>query len=200
MEYRSWEIRGAPLRRKVTDYGYEVLEPNSAVSAQDSTGLALLPSAGLTIVLQGTAQLEANPTAKAAFITAANRWESVISTPVTITLSVDYGPQFFGTDYSSASIIGQTGSFSITSSLAILRSRLINSNPSASELQLYNALPSDSVPVDLNGTASTVSNFWGFSFCPGTLWTRSPTGTWSCLSFSSLKARWAVAAAPGAGS
>jgi hypothetical protein len=148
--------RGAPQRRKVTGYGYEVLEPNAA---GDSTGLPLLPSAGLTIVLQGTAQLEENPTAKNAFILAANRWEAVISTPITITLSVDYGPQFFGQDYSSSSILGQTSSFNFTSSLATVRSRLINNSaPSAAELQLYNALPTDSVPADYFATAVNVSN------------------------------------------
>src|SRR5829696_7481800 len=103
--------RGAPLRRKVLDYGQEVLVPNSV---GDSSGLALLPSAGLTIVLQGTAQLEENPAAKAAFIAAANRWESVISTPITVTLSVDFGPNFFDEGpYKSTTTIGQTGAFVI---------------------------------------------------------------------------------------
>ena len=149
--------RGAPLRRKVTEYGYEVIEPNSV---EDSTGLPLLPSAGLTIVLQGTTQLDANPTAKNAFILAANRWEALISTPVTITLSVDYGPQFFGQDYPSTSILGQTGSFSMTPapSLGSVRGQLINnSNPTASELALYNALPTDSVTADYFGSPVNVS-------------------------------------------
>ena len=148
--------RGAPVRRKVTEYGYDVLEYNSV---QDTSGLSLLPSAGLTIVLQGTAQLEANPTARNAFIAAANRWESIISTPITVTLSVDYGPQFFGQDYEKTFIVGQTASFSITQSLASVRGRLINnSNPTASELALYNALPADSVPAEYNGATVNVSN------------------------------------------
>ena len=150
--------RGAPQRRNVTEFGHEVFEPNSV---EDSSGVPLLPSAGLTIVLQGTAQLDANPQAKNAFIAAANRWESIISSPVTITLSVDYGPQFFGQDYSSSTILGQTGSFSLSPSpsLATVRGRLISdSNPTASELQLYNALPTDSVPADFNGTAVNISS------------------------------------------
>ena len=158
--------RGAPLRRRVTTFGYEVLEPNAAVTAQDSTGLALLPSAGLTIVLQGTAQLEANPAAKAAFIAAANRWEAVISTPITVTLSVDFGPNFFNEGpYNNPGTIGQTGSFVIKNNagndptLANVRSRLIgNSNATPAELALYNALPVDSVPVEYNGATVNVSN------------------------------------------
>src|SRR5215207_7689618 len=167
--------RGAPVRRKVTGYGYDVLEYNSV---QDTSGLALLPSAGLTIVLQGTAQLEANPTARNAFIAAANRWEAIISTPVTVTLSVDYGPLFFGTNYAGTGIAGNTTSFGITQSLASVRSRLIgNSNPTASELALYNALPAGSVPAEYNGTTVNVSNVilntsqaraLGFNLAPGT--------------------------------
>ena len=166
--------RGAPVRRKVTEYGYDVLEYNSV---EDTSGLSLLPSAGLTIVLQGTAQLEANPTAKNAFIAAANRWEAIISTPVTVTLSVDYGPQFFGTNYASTGIAGSTSSFGITQSLASVRGRLINnSNPTASELALYNALPTNSVPAEFNGATVNVSNVLlntsqaralGFNVAPG---------------------------------
>ena len=114
--------RGAPQRRRVID-GEEVLMQNSV---EDSTGLPLLPSAGLTIVLQGTAQLDANPVAKNAFIVAANRWESIISTPVTITLSVDYGPTFFGEAYDSTTILGQTSSFIISPSFSSVRTRLVN--------------------------------------------------------------------------
>ena len=148
--------RGAPKRRQMTAYGEEILVPNSV---EDSSGLALLPSAGLTIVLQGTAQLDANPTARNAFIAAANRWESIISTPVTITLSVDYGPNLFDQPYPNTSILGATSSLSITSSPATVRDHLIrNSNPTASELQLYEALPTGSVPAEFNGMAVNVSN------------------------------------------
>ncbi|HEY0173815.1 MAG TPA: NF038122 family metalloprotease [Pyrinomonadaceae bacterium] len=166
--------RGAPVRRKVTGYGYDVLEDNSV---EDTSGLSLLPSAGLTIVLQGTAQLDANPAARNAFIAAANRWESIISTPITVTLSVDFGPQFFGTNYAGTGIAGNTTSFGITQSLASVRGRLINnSNPTASELALYNALPAGSVPAEYNGMTVNVSNVilntsqaraLGFNLAPG---------------------------------
>ena len=170
---------GAPRRRSVID-GQELLMQNSV---EDSTGLALLPSAGLTIVLQGTAQLEANPTAKNAFIAAANRWESIISTPVTITLSVDYGPNFFDQGpYPDPGILGQTGSFIIRSNgqdptLSSVRTRLVNTAATQAEAALYNALPTSSVPAEFNGNTVQVSNVrvntsqaraLGFNVAPGT--------------------------------
>ncbi len=56
----------------------------------------LLPSAGLRIVLHGTTQLDQNQTAKNAFIAAANRWEAIVATPITVVIDVDFGPTFFG--------------------------------------------------------------------------------------------------------
>ncbi|MET0648325.1 MAG: NF038122 family metalloprotease [Pyrinomonadaceae bacterium] len=154
--------RGAPLRRVVSDYGDEVLVPNAPA---DYSGVPLRASAGLTIVLQGTAQLDANPAAKNAFIAAANSWESIISTPVIITLSVDYGPNFFDEGaYPNPGILGQTGSFVIKSNgndptLSTVRGRLIsNSNATPAELALYNALPTGSIPVEFDGSTLSVSN------------------------------------------
>ncbi len=139
---------GAPLRR--------VGERLVANAPADSTGVQLLASAGLTIVLQGTDQLEANPAAKNAFIVAANRWEAIISTPVTVTLSVDYGPTFFGEPYSDPRILGQAGAATGNATLSTVRKRLLASNPTDSEAQLYNAL-SASVPAEFNGKIVQVS-------------------------------------------
>lgn len=73
--------------------------------------VSLLPSAGLRIVLHGTTQLNSNQQAKDAFIVAANRWEAVIATPITIVIDVDYGPTFFGQPYDDPDILGATASF-----------------------------------------------------------------------------------------
>src|SRR6185369_322730 len=48
---------------------------NAMSTLESETGLNLLPSAGLRIVLHGTTQLDNTPAAKNAFIVAANRWE-----------------------------------------------------------------------------------------------------------------------------
>ena len=107
----------------------------------------------MRIVLHGTAQLDQNQAAKNAFIVAANRWEALISTPVTIVLDVDFGTTFFGTPYPSADIIGATGLAEDTRLYSEVRDRLLANSPTAAESQLYNALPIGSVPTELSNTA-----------------------------------------------
>src|SRR5690349_321205 len=46
---------------------------------------------GLTITLRSTAQLDTFPDAKAAFLRAAAFWESVIQTPISLVVDVDFG-------------------------------------------------------------------------------------------------------------
>src|SRR6185295_2540431 len=74
-----------PGGRRVNDKR-EVLAPTVT-----ETGTPLLPSAGLRIVLHATTQLQNNPVARDAFIVAANRWEALVSTPITVVLDVDFG-------------------------------------------------------------------------------------------------------------
>src|SRR5262245_11266906 len=64
---------------------------------------------GLQIVLRGTDQLENYPAAKAAFLTAAAQWESLIATSMTIVIDVDFGPTWFGERFGT-SVLGQTDS------------------------------------------------------------------------------------------
>jgi hypothetical protein len=150
--------RGAP-RRKVIDGGEYMTQ-----TYEESTGVPLEASAGLVIVLNGTAQLDSYPEAKAAFIRAANHWESLISTPITITLNVDYGPNFFDQGaYPSTFILGQTASFIIRQggqdpTLSNVRTRLLNTASGANETALYTALPSTSLPIEYNGAVTPVSN------------------------------------------
>src|SRR4029078_11120237 len=58
--------------------------------------LRLDQQGGVKIILRGTKQLDDFPQAKNAFLSAAAEWESVIQTPITIVIDVDYGPTFFG--------------------------------------------------------------------------------------------------------
>src|ERR1044071_2086322 len=123
----------------------------------DSTVMpALQTSAGLRIVLHGTNALNSNPQAKNAFIVAANRWEAVIATPITVVIDVDFGTTFFGDPYDDPDILGATGSSSAVGPYSDLRQRLINRASTNSETELYNALPDSSVPIELNGTTSSV--------------------------------------------
>src|SRR5690242_19710699 len=139
---------GAPARSKVA---------MASTWTEPTTGLTLLPSAGLHIVLHATTQLDQNTQAKNAFIVAANRWEAIISTPITVVLDVDFGTTFFGTPFGDSTILGQTGSTAISSPYTTVRQRLVSTASSQIEQQLYDALPATSVPVDVNGTISNVT-------------------------------------------
>ena len=118
----------------------------------------LLPSAGLRIILHGTTQLDQNQTAKNAFIAAANRWEAIIATPITVVIDADFGPTFFGQAYGDPDILGQTASSSLIGPYSDLRQRLINGASSSAETELYNALPATEVPTETNDVASSVTS------------------------------------------
>src|SRR5690349_16480403 len=104
---------GAPVKSKTSLSATTWTDP--------TTGLTLLPSAGLHIVLHATTQLDQNTAAKNAFIVAANRWEAIISTSITVVIDVDFGTTFFGTPFGSSSILGQTGSRAVTNPYTSVR-------------------------------------------------------------------------------
>ena len=110
---------------------------------------------GLTIILRATAQLNANPTAKQAFINAAAQWESLIKDPITINLDVDFGTTFFGATY-DAGVLGLTETQLLysPSNYPDIRQRLVN-HATGSEGTLYAVLPTGSVPTDI-GSVDTV--------------------------------------------
>lgn len=110
----------------------------------------------LTIVLLATANLDQNAAAKAAFVRAAQAWENVITSPVTIYLEVDYGPTNFGAEWPSG-VLGSTSSPSLNSvSYSVVRQNLLNGANTPAKLSVYNALPASSVPTDM-GNATSVS-------------------------------------------
>ena len=115
-------------------------------------------SAGLTIILRGTARLELpeNAQAKAAFIAAAAKWEELVSSQITVTIDVDYGPDFFGQPYSSSSTLGATSSGGFNFPYSAVRENLIARAPAGSaEAALLNNLPASSLPTDI-GDVSTI--------------------------------------------
>jgi hypothetical protein len=132
------------------------LEPNSFL--QTPAGENALP-AHLTIILRGTAQLEQNQPAKAAFIRAAQAWENQVLSPVTIYLDVDYGTTNFGTPW-PAGVLGSTSSPSLNgASYQTVRNQLIAGASNAAETSVYNALPTNAVPTDLgNSSLASVSS------------------------------------------
>ena len=108
----------------------------------------------LTIILRATTNLENNAPAKAAFVRAAAAWENLVSTPVTIYVDVDYGPDNFGQAWPSG-VLASTSSPSLGSvSYNLLRTTLISGANSAAKQSIYNALPQNSLPTDLGSFTS----------------------------------------------
>src|SRR6266516_2270035 len=134
---------------------------NHLESESSSKGTSAITSANdlpahLTIILRATAQLDANPAAKAAFVRAAANWENQVLSPVTIYVDVDYGSTNFGAPW-GANILGSTSSPSISGvPYSQVRNNLIASASTPAETSVYNALPATTIPTDL-GDVNTVS-------------------------------------------
>ena len=113
---------------------------------------------GLTIILRGTEQLESFPTAKAAFLAAAEKWEAAISTQITIIIDVDYGPNFFEFGEYPSFVIGAANPQFIGGFVyGGVRRELIEGADNQPELQLYNLMSTNTVPTDLGPTAFILS-------------------------------------------
>ncbi|HEX8148655.1 MAG TPA: NF038122 family metalloprotease [Pyrinomonadaceae bacterium] len=112
------------------------------------SGRTLLPSAGIRVVLHGTEQLNSNPAARDAFIVAANRWEALISTQITVVIDVDFGPTIFGQPWPAPGIRGAASTSRISHRYPRVRQQLLAAAPQPAEATLYNALPAASIPVD----------------------------------------------------
>ena len=138
------EFRAADGLQEVPVHQINHLDGKGAATASDS--------AGLIIVLRGTARLDLpeNAAAKAAFIAAAAKWEALVSTQITVTIDVDYGPDFFGQPYSSSNTLGATSMGGFIPSYSTVRGRLVNNAPAGSEERtLLNSLPATSLPTDI---------------------------------------------------
>ena len=123
---------------------------SSVSDARESTQNAAGPG-GLTIILLGTAQLDANPAAKAAFTAAAANWEAIIKTPMTVYVEVDYGTTHFGQPFSSPQVLASTFSPAVFTSYSAVRGNMVAqaTNTGSSKSALYSLLPASVVPTDL---------------------------------------------------
>ena len=110
--------------------------------------------AGLTIILRATQQLENYPQAKNAFLRAAETWENIIQSPITVIIDVDYGPLRFGQPYPDPNILGSTSAQKIggPSLYPEVRSRLISQATSQRESQVDSALPTGPIQTDIGAT------------------------------------------------
>jgi hypothetical protein len=115
---------------------------------------------GLQIILRATNQLENFPAAKAAFLNAAAHWQTIINTPITVVIDVDFGPRWFGEKYDT-DVLGQTDSQDLGESSAYsdVRNQLVGIGGSAG---IYSSLPFSSVPTDIGNTSYIIA--------PSALW------------------------------
>jgi len=129
------------------------------VFGEESGRIRSHASAGLNIILRGTAQLDANPAAKAAFEAAAEIWESRIADQITVYVDVDFGTTRFGDPFEE-NVIGSTNSHVLFSdeagAFAEIRGLLATRGHNANETAVYNALPGSVLPTDL-GTQGVAS-------------------------------------------
>lgn len=110
-------------------------------------------SSGLKITLRATSQLDSFPAAKASFIKAAATWEALVADNITLVMDVDFGPTRFGTPY-PAGVLGSTASQILGGNIyPDVREALQTGASNDEERALYNALPANTIPVDVGDTA-----------------------------------------------
>lgn len=128
-----------------------------SVISRPEARLQQVTQQGFKITLRSTPQLDNFPAAKEAFLRAAARWESIISTPITVIIDVDYGPTRFGSPYSSSSVIGSTSNQTLGAPglLGPLRTAWLLNAMNSQQTSIFTALPSSVVATDL-GSTSTV--------------------------------------------
>ena len=149
-EVRQMEVNVRTLRLRPINHP----ELYSSQSQQEP----LSPGAGLTIILRATQQLQQNPTAVAAFTRAAQNWEALVMSPVTIYIDVDFGTTFFGQTFPSG-VLGATSAPTASYPYDSARTNLVaeaNGEGNTTKQGIFNALPSTTVPTDLGTSGSTV--------------------------------------------
>ena len=160
--------KGLGCRDASRDEAQQLAAPRDARQLRMISSPQLNQSSGLTIILRATEQLESNPTAKAAFLKAAAMWESLIQTPITVVIDVDFGPTFFGQPFPK----GVAG-FTVPQLLfaepiyPALHGRLLDIANTKKKNDLYLNLPDIIVPTDKGDTQAIVApsamfRVWGF--------------------------------------
>jgi len=151
-----YQFDGAMFARNATSE--EAALVSEVENAGDMTVLSSVePSAqgGLKILLRSTPQLDANQRAKQAFIKAAQTWESVVSTPMTVIIDIDYGPNCFGSP-ASPDLAGVTNAQILYGEGHYLEflEHLLDHASTPEELELYYRMPQPALPTDLGDTSN----------------------------------------------
>jgi uncharacterized protein (TIGR03437 family) len=137
------------MRRRGPNQQMQVITPVSNDLAQQT---------GLKIILRGTPQLDSFPAARDAFLRAAAKWESIIQTPITVILDVDFGPKRFDETFEPTTIGSTSGqTLRLSTGYSSIRSRLISRASGTSESTLLNSLPTGAVPTDIGSTSDVIA-------------------------------------------
>jgi hypothetical protein len=113
---------------------------------------------GLKIVLRATSQLDSFPQAKNAFLKTAATWQSLIQTPITVVVDVDFGSTWFGTPYPDG-VLGQTSPQLLQAPgfYNSFKVSMFERASSAAEAQMYLSLPGGVCPTDIGETTLVYS-------------------------------------------
>jgi hypothetical protein len=145
-------------RERVDPEGLGLRKINHLEIPDGKSSTSQSPAAtNLIIVLRATQQLQQNAAATAAFNRAAQNWESLIMSPVTIYIDVDFGTTNFGQTWPTG-VLGATSAPGSSYPYQSVRANLIaeaTGEGNATKQAIFNALPSNSVPTDLGDASAT---------------------------------------------
>jgi hypothetical protein len=140
--------QAAGIRERDPDQPLTAIEPDPSHNRR-----------GLTIKLRGTSQLRGFPQATEAFRRAADRWEAVIQSRLTIVIDVDFGPTLFGKPFDE-NVVGRTDAQVLAGNALYpaARAALIAQSVSSQKASLRNSLPARTVPTDGGESAAIAAS------------------------------------------
>jgi uncharacterized protein (TIGR03437 family) len=112
----------------------------------------------LKITLVTTPGLEAAPQAKSAAQRALAKWESLLATPINLSVLIDFGPTFFGNAFPSPNtvVVTQVNTIRASNGYAFLSEDLRDVTNDPQQRALYAAFPKDTLVTEL-GLAQAVT-------------------------------------------
>jgi hypothetical protein len=160
-------LTGAPARGNETIEhlgGQQVLVADgNGVACRDATAaeatwFAARDGEPMRVLEPGRARRR-DPLARQTFLDAAAQWESIIGSPITVVIDVDFGPTLFGTQFPERVIGGtfaQYPSVSQSPSYEAMRGQLIERASTLQEAAIYDQLPAGPAIATTGGEGSLV--------------------------------------------
>jgi hypothetical protein len=149
---------GVGARRATREEALSVAEHETRAQLKNISPVHPFRTGGLKFNLRGTEQFESFPQAKEVFLRAAAAWESVIQSPVTVIVDVDFGPLCFGEEV-SADIRGMTNTQLLIGNPIYPKvfTRLVENAETQEEVDLYFSLPRNFLPTTEGDTRAIIA-------------------------------------------